>query len=95
MVAKRLRIYTQHANNALTIPSFLEQRFHDQSGAIRLVSALTILVFFYFLHLSRYVQRCLIVSRNFRISYLQALINWLVHYCALHLCRWLFSSQLD
>lgn len=47
-VAKRLRIYTQLADNALTLPDFFEKRFHDNQGYLKLVSAVTILVFFTF-----------------------------------------------
>lgn len=45
-LAKRLRIYTEVAKNSITIPDFLENRFKDKSGALRLVSGLLILVFF-------------------------------------------------
>ena len=48
MVAPRLRAYTEVANNSITIPSFLENRFNDRSRAIRVVSGLIILVFFIF-----------------------------------------------
>lgn len=47
-VAPRLRAYTEVANNSITIPSFLENRLHDSSRALRIVSGLVILVFFTF-----------------------------------------------
>jgi sodium/proline symporter len=74
MVAKRLRVYTQFANNALTIPSFLEQRFHDRSGAIRLVSALTIIVFFTFYISAGMYSGALLFQEILNISYVQALL---------------------
>ena len=48
LVAKRLRVYTEQANDSLTIPDFLENRLADHSGLIRVISAITILVFFVF-----------------------------------------------
>lgn len=46
LVAPRLRTYTEIAGNALTIPDFLEERFEDKSHALRIISALVIIVFF-------------------------------------------------
>ncbi|MBB6228691.1 SSS family solute:Na+ symporter/sodium/proline symporter [Polymorphobacter multimanifer] len=46
LVAPRLRVYTEQADDALTIPDFLEKRFEDRSRALRVVSALVIVVFF-------------------------------------------------
>ena len=45
-VAPRLRIYTEMANDSITIPDFFENRFNDTSHALRLISALVIIVFF-------------------------------------------------
>ena len=45
-VAARLRLYTERAGNALTLPDFLANRFEDKSNALRIVTALVILVFF-------------------------------------------------
>ena len=47
-VAPRLRSYTEIANNSLTVPSFMENRLHDKTRALRIVSSLVILVFFTF-----------------------------------------------
>ena len=46
--APRLRVYTEMAGNALTLPEFLANRFHDRSGLLRIVPALFILLFFLF-----------------------------------------------
>ncbi len=46
LVSGRLRRYTIKAGNALTIPSFFENRFHDKSGVLKSVSAIIIAVFF-------------------------------------------------
>ena len=45
-VARRLRKYTIVANNSLTIPSFFQNRFHDQKGVLKIVSSIVIIVFF-------------------------------------------------
>ncbi len=46
LVAPRLRVYTEKANNALTIPDYFEHRFNDKSRSLRIISALVILFFF-------------------------------------------------
>jgi len=46
IVAPRLRVYTEVANDAITIPDFFEKRFHDHSRALRVLSALVIVIFF-------------------------------------------------
>ncbi|WP_444998008.1 sodium/proline symporter PutP [Aliikangiella sp. IMCC44359] len=46
ITAPRLRVYTQQANNALTLPDYFTNRFHDESKLIRIVSASIILIFF-------------------------------------------------
>ncbi|HWK57386.1 MAG TPA: sodium/proline symporter PutP [Parapedobacter sp.] len=46
IVAPRLRVYTEVAKNAITLPVFFENRFHDKSQLLKLVSSVFILVFF-------------------------------------------------
>src|SRR5690606_29528527 len=46
LVAPRLRVYTEKANNAITIPDYFEKRFHDHKRVLRLISGLVILIFF-------------------------------------------------
>lgn len=46
VVAPRLRKQTVQYGNALTIPEFLANRFPDQATALRVVSAIIIVVFF-------------------------------------------------
>jgi len=48
LVARRLRTYSFHANDSLTLPEFFAQRFHDKGHLLRVVSALFILMFFLF-----------------------------------------------
>lgn len=45
-IAPPLRVYTEKADNAITIPDFFEKRFHDKSRTLRLISGLVIIVFF-------------------------------------------------
>ncbi|MFT8347657.1 sodium/proline symporter PutP [Clostridium saccharoperbutylacetonicum] len=46
LLAPRFRIYTEVANDSLTVPDYLENRFKDKSNMLRLVSGMVILVFF-------------------------------------------------
>ena len=45
-IAPRLRIYTEIAQDSITIPDFFENRFRDTSHILRVISALVIIVFF-------------------------------------------------
>lgn len=47
-VAPRLRTYTELANDSITIPAFLENRFNDSTKILRLFSGIIILIFFTF-----------------------------------------------
>ncbi|MEE2526597.1 sodium/proline symporter PutP [Hyphobacterium sp. HN65] len=46
LVAPKLRVYTERANDAITIPDFFEKRFEDHSRLLRVVSSIVIVVFF-------------------------------------------------
>ncbi len=46
IVAPRLRIYTEIANDSITLPDFFENRFADKTRLLRIVSSLVIVVFF-------------------------------------------------
>lgn len=46
LVSGRLRRYTIKANNSLTIPGYFENRFHDKTGILQVVSSVIITVFF-------------------------------------------------
>lgn len=45
-IATRLRRYTIRANNALTLPTYLENRFHDKRRVLLFISSVTIVIFF-------------------------------------------------
>lgn len=46
IVAPRLRVYTEVANDAITIPDYLGERFADRGHLLRIISAVVIVVFF-------------------------------------------------
>lgn len=46
IVAPKLRVYTEVAGDALTIPEFFAKRFHDPSSNIRIIAAIIIVIFF-------------------------------------------------
>ncbi|MDO6639122.1 MULTISPECIES: sodium/proline symporter PutP [unclassified Shewanella] len=73
-VAKRLRIYTELADNSLTLPDFFENRFHDNQGVLKMVAAVTILVFFTFYTSSGMVGGAILFEKVFGLDYTLALI---------------------
>lgn len=46
IVAPRLRVYTQVANNSITLPDYFANRFDDRSHLLRVISAIVIIIFF-------------------------------------------------
>ncbi len=46
IVAPRLRVHTERAGDSITIPEYFEKRFEDRSHALRVVSAIVIVLFF-------------------------------------------------
>lgn len=73
-VSRRLRVYSQHANNSLTLPDYLENRFNDKSRVLRLLSAFVILLFFTFYTASGLVGGAILFENSFNLSYSTALI---------------------
>lgn len=73
LVAPRLRIYTEQAGNALTIPDFLENRFNDETRLLRVISAIVILLFFTFYTSSGLVAGAKLFEASFGMSYTAAL----------------------
>lgn len=72
-IAKRLRVYTEIANDSLTIPAYLENRFHDTSGILRAITALTILFFFTFYASAGFVGGAILFQSTFDLSYTSAM----------------------
>ncbi|WP_458414493.1 sodium/proline symporter PutP [Schinkia sp. CFF1] len=73
-VAPRLRTYTEIANNSITIPGYLENRFEDKSKLLRLISGLVIMVFFTFYVSAGMVSGGVLFESTFHISYHTGLI---------------------
>ncbi|SDE97019.1 sodium/proline symporter PutP [Phytopseudomonas seleniipraecipitans] len=72
-VAGRLRVHTEHNNNALTLPDFFTHRFEDSSKLLRIFSALVILVFFTIYCASGVVAGARLFESTFGMSYDTAL----------------------
>jgi sodium/proline symporter len=72
-VAKRLRQYTEVANDSITLPDYLENRFNDTSRILRVISAVVILVFFTIYVSSGLVGGAILFESTFGLDYQVAL----------------------
>ena len=68
-VASRLRKYTELAKNSLTLPEFLQNRYEDKSGILRIVPAIFILIFFIIYSASGFVSAGRLFETVFGIPY--------------------------
>lgn len=68
-VARRLRRYTEHAGDAITLPDYLENRFADGSRVLRVCSALVILIFFTIYTSSGLVGGAILFEKTFGLDY--------------------------
>ena len=73
-VAGPLRVYTERANNALTLPDYFTHRFEDRSKLLRILSALVILVFFAIYCASGIVAGARLFESMFGLPYGQAML---------------------
>ena len=73
-VAARLRVYTEKCGNAQTLPDYLANRFEDKSSALRIITAIVILVFFTLYCASGVVAGARLFENMFGFSYEKALI---------------------
>ena len=73
-VASRLRTYSLAAGDSLTLPSYFENRFHDTSRILRVVSAFFILMFFLFYTSSGLVAGGKLFETVFGLDYTVAVI---------------------
>ena len=69
LVAPRLRVYTEVANNAITIPDYFENRFNDKSHVLRIVSSIIIVLFFTLYTSSGVVAGGKLFETSFGLSY--------------------------
>ncbi len=72
-VAGPLRVYTERAGNALTIPDYFTHRFQDKDRVLRVLSAVVILVFFTIYCASGVVAGARLFESVFGLPYQQAL----------------------
>ena len=74
-VARPLRVFSQEANNSLTLPDYFENRFNDKSRILRVISAVVILVFFTFYTASGLVGGAILFENSFGLQYSTALLT--------------------
>ena len=74
-ISRRLRVYSELANNALTLPDYLESRFGDKTRILRPVSATVILLFFTFYTASGLVGGAILFESSFGLDYSIALLS--------------------
>ncbi|WXB91429.1 sodium/proline symporter PutP [Metabacillus sp. FJAT-53654] len=75
-VAPRLRTYTEKANDSITIPAFLENRFNDTTMILRLFSGIIIIIFFTFYVSSGMVSGGVLFNSILNLDYHTGL--WLI-----------------
>ena len=73
-IAARLRVYTELANNSLTLPDFFENRFLVSSGKLRVIPAIFILIFFILYTSSGFVAAGRLFETIFRLPYEMAML---------------------
>ena len=74
IVSAPLRVYTETAHNALTLPDFFAHRFEDKSKLLRIISAAVILLFFAIYSASGMVASARLFEMVFELPYSTALI---------------------
>ena len=74
LVAKRLRIATEKANDSLTIPTYLANHFKDKKHIISSVGGIMLIIFFTIYCSAGFVAAAMLGSYLFPISYTTALI---------------------
>jgi sodium/proline symporter len=72
-IARRLRIYTEVAQDSLTIPDYLDNRFRDRSKVLRMIAAIVILLFFTFYVSAGMVAGAVLFEQTFGLDYQVAL----------------------
>ena len=73
-VSKRLRNHTEVANNSLTIPDYLRNRFHDTTRILPVVSAIFIVIFFLIYTSSGFVAGGKLFTTIFGLDYVTSLL---------------------
>ena len=74
LVSTRLRHYTEVANNSLTIPDYLSNRFEEKKNGLRLICALFIILFFIIYTSSGFVAAGKLFNTIFGLPYFESLL---------------------
>jgi len=74
VTAPRLRVYTEHVDNALTLPDYFSNRFRDETKLLRLISASIILIFFTVYVASGLTAGAKLFEASFAMDYHLALV---------------------
>lgn len=69
VVAPRLRVYTEVANDSITLPDYFENRFADNTRVLRIVSSIVIVIFFTLYTSSGVVGGGKLFESSFGLSY--------------------------
>ena len=83
-VAARLRLYTERAGNALTLPDYFANRFEDKANLLRILTTVVILVFFTVYCASGVVAGARLFENMFGLPYQTAL--WVGAACTSPMC---------
>ncbi len=73
-VAKPLRVYTHHLNDAITIPDYFSNRFEESGNGLRIVTAVVILLFYTLYTSSGLVGGAKLFEATFGLDYDTALL---------------------
>lgn len=73
LIAGRLRVFTEAAGNALTLPDYLEARFVDRKRILRTLSSIVMLLFFTFYVSAGLVGSGILFESLFDVNYSMAL----------------------
>ncbi len=73
-IAKRLRIYTELTNDALTLPSYFYHRFQDHKKILRLVTSIASVIFFTCYAAAGFMSGAILLQIIFGIEYIPGLI---------------------
>jgi len=73
-VARRLRVYTHHLDDALTIPDYFANRFADRGNSLRVVTAVVILLFYTLYTSSGLVGGAKLFEATFSMPYANSLL---------------------
>lgn len=74
-VARRIRVYTEVANDSLTIPEFLCNRFKDRGLGLRIVTSLAIIIFFTYYSAAGFASGAILIQHVFvGMEYIPALL---------------------